>query len=83
VFFEKKCRRAASIELTDDEYRALQAASARFHPVPRPGFLSRQAHAILGLPPGNLSARSGRGRVFGPRRWPRSAAGQAEHWRCR
>jgi len=57
---------AASIELTDDEYRALQAASARFHPVPGPGFLSRQARAILGHPPGDPPARSGRGRAFGP-----------------
>ena len=57
---------AASIELTDDEYRGLQAASARFHPVPGPGFLSRQARAILGHPPGDAPARSGRGRAFGP-----------------
>ena len=41
---------AADIDLADDEYRALQAASARFHPVPGPGFLSRQACAILGHP---------------------------------
>ena len=41
---------AADIDLADDEYRALQAASARFHPAPGPGFLSRQACAILGHP---------------------------------
>ena len=57
---------AASIELTDDEYRGLQAASARFHPVPGPGFLSRQARAIIGHPPGNPPPRWGRGRALGP-----------------
>ena len=38
---------AADIELTDGEYRALQAASARFHPVPGPGFVSRQVRAAF------------------------------------
>jgi aryl-alcohol dehydrogenase-like predicted oxidoreductase len=33
---------AAEIELASDEYRALQNASAGFHPVPGPSFLTRQ-----------------------------------------
>ena len=37
---------AADIDLADDEYRALQLASARFHPVPGPGFISRQIRAL-------------------------------------
>jgi aryl-alcohol dehydrogenase-like predicted oxidoreductase len=57
---------AASIELTDDEYRGLQAASARFHPVPGPGFLARQARAVLGYPPGDPPPRPGRGQALGP-----------------
>jgi aryl-alcohol dehydrogenase-like predicted oxidoreductase len=39
---------AAEIELTDAEYRALQAASSRFHPVPGPGLVSRQIRALFG-----------------------------------
>ena len=37
---------AAEIDLADDEYRALQLASARFRPAPGPGFISRQIHAL-------------------------------------
>ncbi|HEU5388986.1 MAG TPA: aldo/keto reductase [Streptosporangiaceae bacterium] len=40
---------ATEIDLAQDEYRALQAASSRFRPVPGPGFLSRQLKA-LGVP---------------------------------
>ena len=39
---------AVDIELTDDEYRALQLASRRFHPVPGPGFVSRQIRTLTG-----------------------------------
>jgi aryl-alcohol dehydrogenase-like predicted oxidoreductase len=39
---------AADIELTDDEYRALQAASDQFNPVPEPRFISRRTRALLG-----------------------------------
>jgi len=39
---------AADIDLADDEYRALQFASARFRPVPGPGFISRQIRALPG-----------------------------------
>ncbi len=51
---------ATEIDLADDEYRALQAASSRFHPDPGPGFLSRQLRAI-----GTLG---GPGRAHGPGR---------------
>ena len=37
---------AADVDLAEDEYRALQLASARFHPVPGPGFISRQIRAL-------------------------------------
>jgi aryl-alcohol dehydrogenase-like predicted oxidoreductase len=63
---------AADIELTDGECQALHVASAGFRPVPGPGFVSRQARALVGrLPcglPGSLSrwARRGR-RTAGPR----------------
>ena len=39
---------AADIDLADDEYRALHLASARFRPVPGPGFVSRQVRALAG-----------------------------------
>jgi aryl-alcohol dehydrogenase-like predicted oxidoreductase len=39
---------AVDIELADDEYRALQLASGRFHPVPGPGFVSRQIRTLAG-----------------------------------
>jgi aryl-alcohol dehydrogenase-like predicted oxidoreductase len=39
--------RAVDIRLADDEYRALQIASARFDPVPGPGFVARQAKMAL------------------------------------
>ena len=39
---------AADIELTDEEYHALQAASAQFHPVPGPGLMSRRIRALFG-----------------------------------
>ena len=39
---------ATDIDLADDEYRALQLASARFRPVPGPGFVSRQVRALAG-----------------------------------
>ena len=51
---------ATEIDLAEDEYRALQAASSRFHPDPGPGFLSRQLRAI-----GTLG---GPGRAHGPGR---------------
>ena len=38
---------AAEIDLTDDEYRALQLASARFHPVSGPGFVSRHLRSLV------------------------------------
>ena len=38
---------ATDIELTDEEYHALKVASARFHPVPGPGFISRQIRAAF------------------------------------
>ena len=38
---------AAEIELTDEEYKALQIASARFRPVPGPGLISRQIQAVF------------------------------------
>jgi aryl-alcohol dehydrogenase-like predicted oxidoreductase len=37
---------AADIELTNEEYQALQVASTRFHPVPGPGLISRQIQAV-------------------------------------
>lgn len=39
---------AADIDLADDEYQSLRLASARFHPVPGPGFVSRQIRALSG-----------------------------------
>jgi len=49
---------AAEIDVTDDEYRALQQASAQFHPIPGPGFVSRQiSHFWVGAR-GNLPLRS-------------------------
>ena len=39
---------AADIQLADDEYRALQAASDRFHPITGPAALPRMARARLG-----------------------------------
>ena len=39
---------AADLELTNDEYHALQVASVQFRPVPGPGFISRQIRAMLG-----------------------------------
>lgn len=38
---------AAEIELSDEEYHALQLASARFQPVPGPGLISRQIQAVF------------------------------------
>jgi len=38
---------AAEIELSDEEYHALQVVSARFRPVPGPGLISRQIQAIF------------------------------------
>ena len=39
---------AAEIELTDDEYQALRAASDRFSPVTGPAALPQMARARLG-----------------------------------
>jgi len=39
---------AADIDLADDEYRALQLASDRFHPDHGPGFVTRQIRALTG-----------------------------------
>jgi aryl-alcohol dehydrogenase-like predicted oxidoreductase len=39
---------AADINLADDEYRALHIASARFRPLPGPGFVTRQIRALGG-----------------------------------
>jgi aryl-alcohol dehydrogenase-like predicted oxidoreductase len=57
---------AAELDLADDEYRALQAASDRFHPVAGPGFVSRQAHALLGHRPGGALRRARRRRTLWP-----------------
>jgi aryl-alcohol dehydrogenase-like predicted oxidoreductase len=38
---------AADINLADDEYRALQLESARFRPVPGPGFVSRHLRGLV------------------------------------
>jgi aryl-alcohol dehydrogenase-like predicted oxidoreductase len=48
---------AAEIDLAEDEYRALQTASARFRPDPGPGFLSRQLKALGG--PGRARGPAG------------------------
>ena len=50
---------ATEVDLAEDEYRALQAASSRFHPDPGPGFLSRQLRAL-----------GGPGQALGPGRDP-------------
>jgi aryl-alcohol dehydrogenase-like predicted oxidoreductase len=50
---------ATEIDLAEDEYRALQTASSRFHPDPGPGFLSRQLRAL-----------GGPGQALGPGRDP-------------
>jgi aryl-alcohol dehydrogenase-like predicted oxidoreductase len=42
---------AADIDLTDDEYHALQLASTRFHPVSGPGFVSRHLRSLVRLLP--------------------------------
>ncbi len=39
---------AAEIDLTGDEYQALQRASDRFHPIAGPAALSRLVRARLG-----------------------------------
>ena len=39
---------AADLELTNDEYDALQVASDQFHPIPGPTSISRQIHALFG-----------------------------------
>jgi aryl-alcohol dehydrogenase-like predicted oxidoreductase len=39
---------AAGLELTNNEYHALQVASAQFRLVPGPGFKSRQIRAMSG-----------------------------------
>jgi aryl-alcohol dehydrogenase-like predicted oxidoreductase len=39
---------AAEIELTDDEYQAASAASARFHPITGPAALPRLIRARFG-----------------------------------
>ena len=57
---------AADIDLADDEYRTLQLASARFHPVPGPGFISRQVRSI---------ARQRRGTAGHPGRRRRAGTG--------
>jgi aryl-alcohol dehydrogenase-like predicted oxidoreductase len=48
---------ATEIDLAQDEYRALQAASSRFRPDPGPGFLSRQLKALGG--PGRARGPAG------------------------
>ena len=48
---------ATEIDLAEDEYRALQAASSRFRPDPGPGFLSRQLKALGG--PGRARGPAG------------------------
>jgi aryl-alcohol dehydrogenase-like predicted oxidoreductase len=42
---------AADIELTNDEYQALQVASDQFRPVPGPGLISRQLQTVFRVRP--------------------------------
>jgi aryl-alcohol dehydrogenase-like predicted oxidoreductase len=51
---------AAELDLADDEHRALRDASDRFRPVSGPGFVSRQAHALIGHRSGAPPRRSWR-----------------------